>query len=143
MHIHEMTIDDYEEAVVLWQSSEGIGLSAADSREAIERYLARNPGMSFVARSDQGDLLGAVLCGQDGRRGYLHHLAVRSDCRGQGIGRGLVARCLAALRSQRIDKCHLFVYQDNQAGRAFWEKIGWEERSTLFIMSTDIEYTAA
>lgn len=142
MQIEPMTIEDYDEAVALWQASEGVGLSSADTREAIARYLARNPGMSFVARSG-GALVGAVLCGHDGRRGYLHHLAVRPDCRRQGIGRALVERCLAALGEQGIDKCHLFVFKANERGRAFWERNGWSERVTLVIMSKDIEHQSA
>ena len=137
MVIAEMSIADYEEVYALWAATQGIGLSAADERDAITRYLARNPGMSFVARDEQGRLAGAVLCGHDGRRGFLHHLAVRPDCRGHGTGRALAERCLAALSKEGITKCHLFVYGANQGGRAFWEKIGWNERTTLVIMSVD------
>ncbi len=135
-------IDDYEDAFALWQVTEGIGLSEADSREAIARYLARNPGLSFVARAEDGTLVGAVLCGHDGRRGYLHHLAVRTSCRGRGLGRELVDRCLAALRAEGIDKCHLFVKRSNPSGLEFWKKIGWSERS-LIMMSKDVGYTKA
>jgi putative acetyltransferase len=135
--IREMRITDYDEAIALWQATEGVGLSTADSREAITRYLARNPGMSFVARQE-GLLVGAVLCGHDGRRGYLHHLAVQAGCRGQGLGKALVERCLSALAAEGIDKCHLFVYKTNEGGRAFWRKTGWFDRDTLVLMSKDI-----
>jgi ribosomal protein S18 acetylase RimI-like enzyme len=135
VNILEMTIADYAEVYDLWAATEGVGLSSADAPEAIAAYLARNPGMSFVAREASGALVGAVLCGHDGRRGFLHHLAVRPECRGQGAGRALVERCLAALSAEGIEKCHIFVYRGNQAGRAFWEKLGWDERTTLVIMS--------
>ena len=138
IEIRAMTIADYDDALALWQAIEGLGLSAADSREAITRYLARNPGLSFVAHADTGELVGAVLCGHDGRRGYLHHLAVRPDCRGHGLGRDLAGHCLAALRAEGIDKCHLFVKRSNTAGQAFWQQTGWTERS-LVLMSKDIE----
>lgn len=138
INIQTMTIADYEDALALWKGTEGLGLSAADTREAIIRYLARNPGMSFVAREEDGTLAGAVLCGHDGRRGYLHHLAVRSDCRGLGLGRALAERCLEALRAEGIDKCHLFVKRANVAGQSFWQRIGWTERN-LVLMSRDIE----
>jgi N-acetylglutamate synthase len=132
----EFTMNDYAEAIALWQSSEGIGLSAADSPVRIAAYLARNPGMSFVAR--EGDsLVGAVLCGHDGRRGYLHHLAVDSAWRGKGIGQTLVRRCLSALHAQAIDKCHIFVIAANQSGQAFWEKIGWKQRPDIVLMSKE------
>ncbi len=137
--IREMNISDYDDALALWKSTEGMGLSAADSREAIARYLERNPGMSFVARAENGELVGAVLCGHDGRRGLLHHLAVRRDCRGKGLGRKLAERGLAALRGAGIDKCHLFVRRDNPSGQSFWAQAGWYERTDLVLMSKDIE----
>lgn len=138
IELHTMSIADYDEALALWQATEGLGLSAADSREAITRYLARNPGMSFVARADGGELVGAVLCGHDGRRGYLHHLVVRPGYRGHGLGRDLAEHCLAALRAEGIDKCHLFVKRSNIAGQTFWQRTGWTERN-LILMSKDIE----
>ncbi len=138
--IRAMTLDDYESVLALWQATEGMGLSVADSREAMARYLARNPGLSLVAFSPQGELVGAVLCGHDGRRGLLHHLAVESSYRGQGLGKALVERCLAGLAAEGIDKCHLFVYARNQSGRAFWQVTGWYERPELVLMSKDISH---
>jgi ribosomal protein S18 acetylase RimI-like enzyme len=132
-----MTLDDYYEVLALWQNSEGIGLSSADSREGIARFLERNPGLAFVAR-DPGGLAGAVMVGDDGRRGYLYHLAVSPRCRRQGIGRALVERCLEGLRRRGIEKCHIFVYHENREGRAFWEQAGFEPRPDLIIMSHSI-----
>lgn len=137
--LRAMSIADYDEVLALWRISEGVGLSDADSRTAIDAYLERNPAMSFVARAADHNLIGAVLCGHDGRRGFLHHLAVRSDLRHFGIGRALVDACLSALQSVGIDKCHLFVYVENRAGRAFWQACGWEERVTLALYSKDLE----
>jgi putative acetyltransferase len=94
--IFEFAITDYQNVISLWKNCEGIGLSRADSKDSMEAYLKRNPGMSFVAIY-QNEIIGAVLCGHDGRRGYLHHLAVHPDYRKQGIGRSLVAKCVAAL----------------------------------------------
>ncbi|MBN2004426.1 MAG: GNAT family N-acetyltransferase, partial [Anaerolineae bacterium] len=93
LHFRTLTLSDYNAVLALWQSSEGVGLSDADSREAIGRYLARNPGLSFTAW-DGDELTGAVLCGHDGRRGYVHHLAVKPAHRRQGLGKALAARCL-------------------------------------------------
>ena len=135
----EMSIGDYADVMRLWQETEGMGLSSADSPEAISRYLARNPGMSFVAVSEQGELAGAVLCGHDGRRGYLHHLAVREAFRREGLAKTLVESCLERLRQAGIEKCHIFVYNTNEVGQAFWKAMGWTERTTLIIMSKDIE----
>jgi N-acetylglutamate synthase len=137
IQLHDFTMDRYDAAYALWKASEGIGLSDADSRENIARFLARNPGMSFVAQ-DGGKLVGAVLCGSDGRRGYLHHLAVAGSHRRLGIGRALADRSLAALAAAGIAKCHIFVYAANREGQGFWKGIGWQERTTLLIMSRDI-----
>ena len=139
--IREMTGADYDAVLALWQATEGVGLSAADSRESIGRYLVRNPGMSFVACSTeagQSEIVGAVLAGHDGRRGYLHHLAVRPAYRKQGLGQALVERSMVCLRTEGIEKCHLFVFKQNEIGRTFWEHIGWTERQTLLIMSRDV-----
>lgn len=138
-HIRAMTIDDYDPVIDLWQATEGMGLSQADTRESIARYLDRNPGLSLVAIGEQDELAGAVLCGHDGRRGLLHHLAVRDTYRGKGLGSALVESCLDKLAADGIEKCHLFVYTRNQSGRAFWQNTGWYERPELVLMSKDIK----
>lgn len=135
MEIIEMSIDDYKEAACLWQSMEEIGLDEdVDSLEGITKYLLRNPGLSFVARAE-GRLIGAVLCGHDGRRGYLHHLAVLHQYRLQGIGRALVERSLAKLAEVGINKCDIFVFAYNQEGQNFWQKTGWMPGQDLCLMS--------
>lgn len=132
--IREMTIADYDSMFALWQILEGIGLSDADSRDHIAAYLQRNPGLSFVA-CDGDQLVGTVLGGHDGRRGYLHHLAVSTSHRHQGIGRKLAEHALVALRQHGIDKCHIFVIKNNYEALAFWKQIGWQERIDLILMS--------
>jgi ribosomal protein S18 acetylase RimI-like enzyme len=136
--IKEFSIDFYKTVIELWKRSEGIGLSSADSKERIKYYLDRNPGSSFTAW-DGGRLVGAVLCGHDGRRGYLHHLAVDPEYRKHGIGRKLSDACMAALGKQGIDKAHIFVYGSNQEGLTFWQKAGWYRRHELVLMSYDID----
>ena len=133
-----LTIADYDEVIALWRACEGIGLSDADERERIAAYLARNPGMSFVARVD-GVLAGAVLCGHDGRRGYLHHLAVDARFRRLGLGRQLTERCLAALTAAGIRKCHLFVLEGNRDGLAYWQTVGWTRRTGIAIHSIELD----
>lgn len=128
---------DYEAVVTLWRASEGIGLTKADEFASICRYLERNPGMSLVAEAD-GKIIGAVLCGHDGRRGYLHHLAIASEFRGQGIGQRLVRSCLEKLVNASIDKCHIFVYPDNARGLEFWRKIGFAGRMDILLCSRDL-----
>ncbi|OGO39833.1 MAG: GNAT family N-acetyltransferase [Chloroflexi bacterium RBG_16_57_9] len=132
--IREMHIQDYDAVLALWQASEGIGLSDADVRDNIARYLERNPNLSFVAYAN-GQLVGAVLCGHDGRRGFLHHLAVNQAYRRQGIGRALTHKCLTGLKQAGIDKCHLFVFGKNEIAINFWKDIGWTQRVDLVLMS--------
>lgn len=133
--LRSMTIADYDAVLRLWQATEGVGLNESDTRPAIASFLARNPGLSLVAL-DADVIVGAVLCGHDGRRGYLHHLAVARSHRGHGLGRGLVEACLAGLRQLGIQKCNLFLFADHAAGEAFWKHIGWRQRSDLQVMQT-------
>jgi putative acetyltransferase len=126
--------EDHVHARALWESTEGVGLSDADSFENVRRFLERNPDLSFVATEDDV-LFATILCGHDGRRGLIHHLAVSCSHQRRGIGRELVRRALAALHREGIQKCHLLVFQQNVAGKAFWNRIGAEERATLGIFS--------
>ena len=138
VEISEMKLEDYENIHSLWKSIEGIGLhDDSDSKGGIANYLERNPGLSFVAL-DRGKIVGAVLCGHDSRRGYLHHLAVAETCRKKGIGKALVERVIEQLRSLGIHKCHLFVFCSNNDAQEFWRKIGWKERLDLKVISKDI-----
>lgn len=130
-------MDDYAGVYTLWQQCDGVGLSQADRPAEIFRFLERNRGMSFVARCDH-EVVGAILCGHDGRRGYLHHLAVAAGYRRQGIASELVKRALSQLRIEGIAKCHLFIFNDNGVGKAFWNSIGWKEREDIAIMSRNL-----
>jgi len=132
--IRRMTLADYEPVIALWRALPGIGLDDdSDSRKGIARYLKRNPGLSFVALA-QGTVVGAVLSGHDGRRGYLHHLAVAPTHRKLGIGKALTQRCLEALGRNGIPKCNIFLYRSNAKGRAFWKHNGWDLRQDLSIL---------
>ncbi len=116
--IQKIKITDYDEIYSLWSNCEGIGLSDADSRENIERYLKRNRAMSFVAKI-KGRIVGTILAGHDGRRGYIHHLAVDKKVRQQGIGKQLVQTSLDAIAHVGIKKCHIFVFKENQRATDF------------------------
>ena len=123
--IRAMTIDDYDKVVELWRKTEGIALTDTDEREPMRRFLDRNPGLSLVA--EVGDaLVAAALCSHDGRRGYLHHLAVAENHRRQGIGTQLVQQCLAQLAQEQIQKCNIFFLEDNERALAFWQHNGFE-----------------
>ena len=135
--ISPFSIAMYDAVYDLWQRCEGVGLSGSDSLQNIAAYLDRNPSMSFVATAGE-HLVGAILCGHDGRRGYIHHLAVEENYRCCGIGRRLVVRVLSALREEGIQKCHLFIFHKHEPGIRFWQKIGWTFRQDIRVMSTQI-----
>lgn len=135
--IKPMSMSDYEEVLALWQNTEGVGLNESDTRSAIAAYLKRNPGMSFVAR-DGNNLIAAVLCGHDGRRGYLHHLAVAPPYRRKGLGTRLVEKCLASLKRLRIVKCNIFLFTDNADGEQFWAGNGWKKRLDICLVQRNL-----
>jgi ribosomal protein S18 acetylase RimI-like enzyme len=129
--IRTMTREDYEGAYNLWMHTPGMGLNTMDdSKEGIARFLARNPATCFVATKD-GDIVGTILTGHDGRRGYIYHLAVALSCRKQGIATALVERAIHALKEEGILKVVLVVFAKNEGGNAFWEKIGFSRREDL------------
>ena len=132
--LRELTMADYDAVMQLWRASEGIGLNESDTVDGIARFLARNEGLSLAATTPEGIIVGAVLCGHDGRRGYLHHLAVAAAHRRRGLGRQLVEACLARLRALHIAKCNIFLYTHNHAGRAFWTKHDWAAREDLVVV---------
>jgi N-acetylglutamate synthase len=121
-------------AHALWLATPGVGLSEADAPDALARFLQRNPGLSWVAMHGT-ELVGTILVGHDGRRGLVHHLAVATRCRRQGLGQRLLQQGLQALAAQGIAKCHLLVFADNADGRAFWQAVGAQWRQTLVIYS--------
>lgn len=135
--IEPMRIEDFDAVIALWQGTEGVGLNESDTRPAIASYLSRNRGMSFVARSGDA-IVGAVLCGHDGRRGYLHHLAVAPAHRRRGLGKKLVDSCLAQLVPLGILKCNIFLFADNADGLAFWRYNGWTTRGDLQVLQKQI-----
>jgi ribosomal protein S18 acetylase RimI-like enzyme len=132
--IREMDISDYSQVIALWSETEAMLLREADSRENIGRYLTRNPGLSFVAL-DGEVVVGAILVGTDGRRGYVQHLAVDSRCRGKGIGAKLISQAVTALEDIGIAKTHLFVANENLNAQSFYEKLGWFPRDEVRMYS--------
>ena len=136
--VRAFRIQDYDAVVGLWRRTEGVGLNESDTRPAIAAYLRHNPRFSFVAERN-GRIVGAVLCGHDGRRGYLHHLAVARRHRQRGIGWQLVNACLAKLRQADIQKCNIFIFADNAAGMKFWTRTGWKLRKELRVMQIRLD----
>lgn len=135
--IRAMTPADLPAALALWSAAEGVSVAEGDSPEELARYLQRNPGASQVA-VEIGVLVGAVLAGHDGRRGFLYHLAVAPECRGRGHGRVLAARALSVLREAGVRRVLILVARDNPAGRAFWLRCGWEGMEFAEPMGIDL-----
>lgn len=131
MLIRLMAISDYDKVYKLWAGTSGMGMrSLDDSMEGIERFLKRNPNSNFVAEEGE-EIAGVILCGHDGRRGYIYHAAVESSFRGKGIGGQLVDSALEALRKEGINKVALVVFKSNEIGNAFWDATGFQERTDL------------
>lgn len=133
MKIRKMLLSDYEKVYELWMSCKNMGFNNLDdSKIGIEKFLKRNPETSFVAEEDN-QIIGVVLSGHDGRRGYIYHACVREEFRNKKIGSQLVSKTLEALKNEGINKVALLVFNKNDSGNAFWEKLGFTER-------TDVKY---
>lgn len=132
-----MAESDLDAAIALWRESEGVELAEGDSREELARYLVRNPGLSRVALVG-ARLAGAVLCGHDGRRGLIYHLAVARASRGQGLGRRLVEECVGELRRAGLKRAIILVERDNSPGREFWLARGFEDIAAANPLGLDL-----
>ena len=131
MTIRTFVLSDYDAVYALWLSCPGMGLNNLDdSPEGIQRFLQRNPETCFVAECG-GKVVGVILVGSDGRRGYIYHTAVHPEYRRQGIARDLVEHALAALRELGIHKVALVVFRRNEEGNAFWEHMGFTAREDI------------
>ena len=129
--IRVMTTDDYEEVHDLWMSINGFAIrSIDDSKEGVERFIRRNPKTSVVAVSD-GKIVGAILCGHDGRRGCLYHVCVHEDYRKHGIGKSMAVACMRALQAEQINKVNIVAFKSNELGNHFWKEEGWNFRDDL------------
>lgn len=123
--IRVMTMDDFEAVHALWMEIHGFGIrSIDDSREGVERFIRRNPTTSMVAEAE-GKIVGAILCGHDGRRGCLYHVCVHEAYRKHGIGQKLVGACVDALAAEHINKINLIAFKKNEVGNRFWQGLGW------------------
>ena len=126
-----MSIEDYDQVYALWISTPGMGLNGVDdTREGIARFLMRNPSTCFVAEVDSM-IAGTILCGHDGRRGYIYHTAVVPIHRKKGIGHQLVENAMEALKAEGITKVALVVFSRNETGNMFWAQLGFDSREDL------------
>ena len=141
INIVPMVPADYDDVRALWMTIRGFGIRALDdSREDIERFIARNPTTSVVAR-DGDRIIGSILCGSDGRQGALYHVCVAKEYRRRGIGTQMVAFCMHQLRYMGVNKVSLIAFTTNEAGNAFWNKIGWTRKTNVnyyeFVLNED------
>ena len=141
INIRLMTIEDYEQVKNLWMSISGFGIrSIDDSYEGIDRFIKRNPDTSIVAEQD-GEIVGSILCGHDGRTACFYHVCVRADKRRQGIGKSMAVAAMRQLHSEHVNKISLIAYKHNEVGNQFWHKAGWTLREDIntydFILNED------
>ncbi|WP_221028785.1 GNAT family N-acetyltransferase [Actomonas aquatica] len=129
---------DIDAALTLWRATPGIGLTSSDEPDQLRQFLQRNPGCSFVAIDASESLAGTVLCGHDGRRGFLYHLAVAPAHRRHGLGRLLAETALGRLRRNGITRVTAHVYAANDEGKAFWASTHWRERVDLVAFQQDL-----
>lgn len=139
VEIRAFVAADYGLALKLWQSIEGLRLNESDTPEDVREFLDRNPGFSAIAAAPGGQIVGAVLCGHNGRSGSLYHLAVASSHRGLGIGRRLVEHCFTKLAAARIPRCNIFVYTENEAANRFWLRNGWDDPTTWKVLQKAVQ----
>ncbi len=126
-----MTIADYDSVLALLRQTSGVSIREADSYASTQRYLDRNPDLSFVAEVDQ-QIVACIMSGHDGRRGYLQHLVVLPAYRRLGIANALVESCLSSLEQLGILKSHIDVYRTNAQAISYWESQGWQQRTDLY-----------
>ena len=129
--VRTMTIEDYDQVFALWNSIDGFGLrSIDDSFEGVDMFLKRNPTTSAVWEED-GRIVGAILCGHDGRRACLYHVCVNKAYRRHGIGKKMVEFCIERLAEEKINKVCLNAFVTNKVGNAFWQRMGWSLRDDM------------
>lgn len=143
IQIREFVAADYKHAVDFWSTVDGIALNESDTKEAIVALLDRNPGFGAIATDSTGVVVGAVLCGHNGRAGSLYHLAVAKEFRGRGLGRRLVEFCFSKLAEAKIPRCNIFVYTDNNLGNKFWIKNGWNDPTTWKVLQKRVSMPTA
>ncbi len=137
IEIRGFSSNDYDAAIELWQRVQGLEIAEGDDREGVAQFLARNPGLSRVA-TDGSAIVGVALCGHDGRRSHIYHLAVDPAYQGRGLGKRLLDECLEGLRRTGVKRAIIMVADDNPRGRGFWRRCGWEDIPGAISMGIDL-----
>jgi len=137
LETRDFRMDDYDAAIALWSRVEGVEVAEGDTRAEIASFVQRNPGLSRVA-TEGTKLVAVALCGHDGRRGHIYHLAVDPDCRRRRLGKCLVDECLNGLRAAGIKRVIILVASDNPRGLSFWRNLKWEDMPFALAMGIDL-----
>lgn len=135
--IREMQPTDYSQAYKLWLSVPGMKLEKADSEAGVKKYLSRNPKLSYVAEIDN-KIIGTILCGEDGRRGYMQHLSVTEQYREKGIGKSLLSCALQQFKKLDIQEVRIFIFKNNDIGNSFWQDLGWSIRDDIYVRTVEL-----
>ena len=140
MEITVFSINDYKEAVSFWKKTVNkMGTGSIDEIESIKAFFNRNPNMSFIAR-DSGKIIGTILCGHDGRRAFIHHIAISKDYEEKNLVKKLVDKCMRKLEKEGIKKCHVFIFEENPANKEYCKSLHWVERNDIKMFSHDLDY---
>ncbi|EJF01651.1 GNAT family N-acetyltransferase [Liquorilactobacillus mali] len=138
VEFRKMTINDYEQALALWERTPGMNLQSLDNtRAGIKRVIDRNPDLCFIAE-EQGIVIATILGATDGRKGYFYHVAVAESFQHQQIGKNLISKVLEEFRLKNIEKVGLFTVKDNSEGQKFWEHLGFKERPDIKYLDLDL-----
>lgn len=121
----------------LWRAAPGVSLGAGDNEISLAVLIERNPSTCLVLKY-QDSIIGTVLGGFDGRRGYIYHLVVHKDFRRQGYGKKLLQEAVKQLEALGADKINLFVLKSNPEAEGFYEKLGWIKRSDIEVFSLNL-----
>lgn len=127
--IRTARISDYDGLMRLWLAN-GISIRAGDDRRGIRTVLDRNPGLSLVAVR-HGSIVGAAMGTWDGRRGWIHHLAVDASCRRTGIASRILSELEIRMKRKGVQIVKAEIYGTNSASLALFRKRGYADYTNL------------
>ena len=132
-----MEASDILASIELWKTMKGLAIRGSDNIRDLTDHVNMNRKHNFVAISEE-QIVGTVLGGFDGRRGYIYHLAVKQGFRKKGIGKELMERCFRSFKEINVSKCHMMVLKDNAEAQDFYKKIGCELRTEILVFSKNL-----
>ena len=133
MKIEKFKIEYYDEVVELWRKA-GIEIVSSDTIDEVTRVLNRNPDLFLIGKLHE-KVISVVIGAFDGRRGYVHHLAVDPDYQKIGFGKIIMEALIEQFRTKNIQKVHLFIEKSKKSVVKFYSNLGWDVREDLIMMS--------